>query len=56
MEQRWSNVVIVLFWLATMTWLVVEKVLPGLQQGEPPNIRSVYAAADREPQVGWKVS
>jgi len=39
---RWFNAVVILFWLATMTWLVIVKVLPPLQIGEPPNYRSVY--------------
>ena len=42
MGYRWFNAVVVLFWLSTMTWLVVVKVLPPLQIGDPPNYRSVY--------------
>jgi hypothetical protein len=40
---RVFNAVVVVFWLSTMTWLIVAKVLPPLQVGEPPNYRSVYA-------------
>src|SRR5436309_2171720 len=34
MGQRWTQLVITLFWLATMTWLTVEKILPPLRPGE----------------------
>jgi hypothetical protein len=53
--HRVFNAVVVVFWLATMTWLVVVKVLPPLQVGEPPNYRSVYASApsDRPETVCW---
>lgn len=43
MGHRVFNAVVVVFWLSTMTWLIVAKVLPPLQIGEPPNYRSVYA-------------
>jgi hypothetical protein len=64
--HRVFNAVVVVFWLSTMTWLIVAKVLPPLQVGEPPNYRSVYAvdpSAKVEPvcwdmvwsdrQLGW---
>jgi hypothetical protein len=40
-----------------MTWLVIVKVLPPLQIGEPPSYRSVYTAqSGREPQfVAWEM-
>ena len=41
--HRVFNAVVVVFWLSTMSWLIVAKVLPPLQVGEPPNYRSVYA-------------
>ena len=31
------NVIVVLFWLATMSWLIVAKVLPPMRVGEPPS-------------------
>jgi hypothetical protein len=46
--HRLFNAVVVVFWLSTMTWLVVVKVLPPLQIGEPPNYRSIYANAPNE--------
>ncbi len=57
MENRWLNSVVVLFWMATMTWLVVAKVLPPLRRGEPPNYRSMYTESPREiPPVAWEMS
>jgi hypothetical protein len=53
--HRVFNAVVVVFWVSTMTWLIVTKVLPPLQVGEPPNYRSVYAVdpnAKAEP-VCW---
>jgi hypothetical protein len=44
------NVIVVLFWLATMTWLVVAKVLPPLRVGEPPSYQSILElSADQAP-------
>ncbi len=54
MESRWFNSVVVLFWLATMSWLVVAKVLPPLRRGDPPNYRSMYTESrEDQPPVGW---
>ncbi|MEX2138921.1 MAG: hypothetical protein WD894_06640 [Pirellulales bacterium] len=55
MGPRLFNAVVVVFWLSTMTWLVVVKVLPPLQIGEPPNYRSIYATAphDYPESVCW---
>ncbi len=58
MESRWFNGVVILFWLTTMSWLVVAKVLPPLSRGEPPNYQTVYAAQTPDapdPPVGWKI-
>ena len=57
MGHRLFNAVVVVFWLSTMSWLVVVKVLPPLQIGEPPNYRSVYASApnDYPESVCWEM-
>src|SRR5207244_1445212 len=56
MEHRWTQLVITLFWLATMTWLTVEKILPPLRRGEPPSFRSVYGNLDAAGHaIGWSV-
>jgi hypothetical protein len=57
MEHRWTNLVISLFWLSTMTWLMVEKVLPPLRRGDPPSFRSVYADLDASvAPISWDVT
>ena len=54
MGSRWFNVVIVLFWLCSMSWLVMAKVLPPLSTGEPPNYAAVYARIeDGDPPICW---
>ena len=37
MSSRIYNITVTLFWLATMAWLVVSKVVPALRKGDPPN-------------------
>ncbi len=67
MTGRWFNVLVVLFWLATMSWLITAKVLPPLLVGEPPTYRDIIReSADEAPpgpslwhlffnsrEVGW---
>lgn len=56
MEHRWTKGIVVLFWMATMTWLVVEKVLPPLERGSPPTFHSAYGELDpRAAPIGWTV-
>lgn len=48
--------VVVLFWMATMTWLMVDKVLPPLERGDPPTFRSACGILDpKAPPIGWTV-
>jgi hypothetical protein len=68
MANRYYPVAVVLFWLSTMSWLVVTKVLPALRRGEPPNHHSasVEKHADSLPviwdmkwdmrPIGWAAS
>lgn len=42
------NTLIIAFWLATMSWLVVAKVLPPLLKGEPPTWRTIISASQKE--------
>ena len=55
MHGRWFNLAVVVLWLVTMTWLVQEKVLPGLLVGEPPNYQKILEARRTEPPVGWRL-
>ena len=56
MNSTWYSVAVVLLWLATMSWLVTQKVLPALLVGEPPTYRTIVQAQQEEPLVGWKMS
>src|SRR5262245_49677509 len=58
MENRWFNLLIVLTWVSTTTWLVVAKVVPPLKRGEPPNYRSMYSLPEAETSdvVGWEMT
>jgi hypothetical protein len=56
MQSRWFNAATVMLWLATMSWLVSEKVLPPLLIGEPPNYRNIVEAQRDDPPVGWRMS
>ena len=47
------NVIVVLFWLATMTWLMVAKILPPLRVGEPPSYHSILKDKTQKPLVFW---
>ncbi len=55
MYSRWYSVMVVGLWLAAMSWLVIEKVLPRLLIGEPPSYRTIRAAQKRESPVGWSM-
>jgi hypothetical protein len=55
MNSRWFNTAVVVLWLATMSWLVKEKVLPPLLIGEPPSYSEIVEAQNSEPPVGWMV-
>lgn len=56
MSSRWFNTAVVILWLATMTWLVREKVLPPLRIGEPPSYAEIIDAQNHELPVGWELS
>jgi hypothetical protein len=55
MGNRPFNVVVILFWLATMSWLVVAKILPAMRVGEAPNYSSIVASAPDEPPSCWAI-
>ncbi len=56
MGHRWFNLVVVLFWLCSMTWLMVAKVFPPLQVGDPPSYRSLYSVADEQQEpICWEL-
>ncbi len=53
MASRWFNVATVLLWLASMSWLVVAKVLPPLLVGEPPTYQQILSQPDE--RVTWSI-
>lgn len=56
MPVRLSHTIVVCFWLATMSWLAVAKILPGLRRGERPDYYSSLAAdAPRRPPDCWRI-
>jgi hypothetical protein len=57
MGNRWYVAFVLLFWLASMGWLVTAKVLPPLVGGRAPDYRATLAEAPRSPPpVVWRVS
>jgi hypothetical protein len=56
MHARWYSITVVLLWMVTMGWLVVEKVAPALLQGDPPTRAKIIAKDLNSPPVGWKMS
>jgi hypothetical protein len=55
MHGRLFNVTVALLWASSMTWLIVQKVLPSLRIGEPPSYQSILEAQKEESEVGWKL-
>ncbi len=55
MGGRLYNSVVVVFWMATMSWLLIDKVWPTLRVGEPPNYSSVLKRDVGEPPVCWLI-
>lgn len=56
MHSRWYDLAVVVLWLTTMGWLVIEKVLPALLVGNPPDSRAILAAKEEEDLIGWQIS
>lgn len=55
MYGRLYLAVVIALWLASMSWLVSEKVLPPLRVGDPPSYGSVVDATHQRPPVGWRM-
>lgn len=48
---------VVVFWLTTMSWLLVSKVLPPLLGGRPPDYAAALSSrAEKEEPVVWRIS
>ena len=55
MGSRLYNSVVVVFWMATMSWLLIDKVWPTLRVGEPPNYSTILDRDLSEPPVCWAI-
>jgi hypothetical protein len=55
MGSRLYNSVVVVFWMATMSWLLIDKVWPTLRVGEPPNYTTILNHDEAEPPVCWAI-
>lgn len=47
--------IVVGFWLATMSWLAVTKILPSFNPGSPPGQQALYLAGAKPIPVAWSV-
>ena len=57
MWPRRSSVLVVLFWLATVSWLVSTKILPSLLVGRPPTYQQIAAQDPAQSDVvSWHIS
>jgi hypothetical protein len=56
MNSTWYNVAVVVLWVAAMTWLVSQKMMPALLVGEPPSYRTIVEAQHDDPLVGWSMA
>jgi hypothetical protein len=55
MNSTWYNVAVILLWVASMAWLISQKVMPAVLVGEPPSYRTIVQAKQDEPLVGWSM-
>lgn len=56
MASRGFQIVVVVFWLASMTWLATTKLLPLLISGDRPDYHADLPAKVDEPErVGWEL-
>lgn len=55
MHSPWFNISVLALWLATMSWLVVEKILPSVMVGDPPDRVATLAAQTEDELVGYEV-
>ena len=55
MYGRFYSILVFLLWLAMMSWLVTQKMLPSFLTGDPPNYKRILAAKEKESDVGWRI-
>ncbi|HEX4143729.1 MAG TPA: hypothetical protein VHY91_09365 [Pirellulales bacterium] len=56
MGTRLYNAIVVVFWMATMSWLLVDKLWPTLRVGDPPNYHSIIRRAEHAEEANaWAI-
>jgi hypothetical protein len=55
MYSRWYSASVVILWLATMTWLFTQKVIPTLVVGEPPSYRTIVESQTGNSTECWSI-
>jgi hypothetical protein len=55
MGTRFYNLAVVMFWLATMSWLLVDKLWPTLRVGDPPSYHAILKADQGESANLWAI-
>ncbi len=55
MGTRLYNGVVVVFWMATMSWLLIDKVWPTLRVGDPPSYSTVLQHEEADPPACWVI-
>lgn len=53
--KPWLAPLVILFWLVTTGWLVVEKIVPFLSPGSPPGYEALAVSDGRAIPVAWTV-
>lgn len=49
------NLIVVLFWLTTMSWLLIAKIVPPLRVGDPPSYNSIVDQSQNEEPACWSI-
>lgn len=55
LSQTWLTPIVVLFWAASMSWLVTAKIMPSLAGDAPPGCQALYASDNKLVPVAWLV-
>lgn len=56
MYSRWYEIAVVLLWLAMMSWLVGQKVMPTMLVGHPPSSQSMLDARKLDVPICWSMA
>jgi len=56
MYSRWMNLAVLALWLASMSWLLTQKVLPPMFVGDPPSYETILDVPEDHPPTGWNLA